>query len=112
MIFSATNSQFYFSDPSARNYTQRFYRAILLSRGYVAPPIPVVLGFGSAQPLTTNGFNLMLQGTIGSNYVIQASTDLVNWQTITNFVSTTSPVYFSDPAATNFSQRFYQVVMQ
>jgi hypothetical protein len=71
----------------------------------VAPP---VLSIGSVLPLTTNGFNLTLQAPIGSNYVIQASTDLINWQTITDFVSASWLTYFTDPAATHFPSRFYQ----
>ncbi len=72
----------------------------------VAPP---VLGTGTAPPLTTNGYNLMLQGPIGSNYVIQASGDLFNWQTFTNFSSINWLTYFSDPAAANYPCRFYRV---
>jgi hypothetical protein len=72
----------------------------------VAPP---VLSIGSVPPLTANGFNLMLQAPIGSNYVIQASTDFTIWQTMTNFVTTSWLTYFTDPAATNFPYRFYQV---
>ena len=68
-----------------------------------------VLGTGTAPPLTTNGFDLMLQGPIGSNYVIQASGDLFNWQAFTNFLSTSWLTYFNDPAATNYSYRFYRV---
>jgi hypothetical protein len=68
-----------------------------------------VLGTGTAPPLTTNGFNLMLQGPIGSNYVIQASGDLFNWQAFTNFSSTSWLTFFKDPAATNYPYRFYRV---
>ena len=71
--------------------------------------VPPVLGTGTAPPLTTNGFNLMLQGPMGSNYVIQASGDLFNWQTFTNFSSTSWLTYFNDPVATNFPHRFYRV---
>jgi hypothetical protein len=73
--------------------------------------VPPVLGFGSVPPLTANGFNLMLQGPIGSNYVIQASTNLVNWQTVTSFLSTTWLTYFNDIAATNSPYRFYRTIM-
>jgi hypothetical protein len=71
--------------------------------------VPPVLGTGAAPPLTTNGFSLMLQGPIGSNYVIQASGDLFNWQTFTNFASTSWLTYFNDLAATNYPYRFYRV---
>ena len=69
--------------------------------------VPPVIGVGPAPPLTTNGFNLMLQGPVGSNYVIQASTNLINWQTVTNFSSTSWLTYFNDPAASNYPCRFY-----
>jgi hypothetical protein len=71
--------------------------------------VPPVLGTGNAPPLTTNGFSLMLQGPIGSNYAIQASGDLLNWHTFTNFSSISWLTYFGDPAATNNSVRFYRV---
>jgi hypothetical protein len=75
------------------------------------PPFTIpVLGFGPTL-WNTNGFNLMLQGLIGSNFVIQSSTDFSNWMPLTNFVITSSPFYFSDSAATNFNQRFYRAVM-
>jgi hypothetical protein len=72
---------------------------------------PVMLGFGSTRPWTTNGFDFMLQGPIGFNYVIQASTNLLNWQPITNFVSTNSTTYFRDSTATNYGRRFYRAVV-
>jgi hypothetical protein len=104
LIFTCTNSPVSIVDPTAKNFSHRFYR--LVQGTFVAP---IMLGFGSAKALTTNGLYLMLQGTIGPNYVIQASTDLVHWQPITNFVSTNSPTYFTDLEATNYSRRFYRV---
>lgn len=71
--------------------------------------VPPVLGTGAAPPLTTNGFNLMLQGPVGSNYIIQTSGDLSNWLTFTNFSSTSWLLYFNDPAAINYPYRFYRV---
>jgi len=73
-------------------------------------PNPLVLGFGS--PVwNTNGLNLTLFGPIGSNYEVDFSTDLFTWFPSTNFLSTSSPFYFSVPTATNASQRFYRAVI-
>jgi len=104
LTFTCTNSPMPVADPTAKNFGRRFYRLV---QGTVLAPITI--GFGSAQPWTTHGLSLMLQGTMGQSYVIQASSNLVNWQPITNFVSTNWPVYFYDPTATNFAERFYRV---
>lgn len=69
-----------------------------------------LLGFGSTEPLTTNGFTLMLRGQTGSNYVIEASSNLLNWIPLTNFILSNPPMFFSDPSATNYKQRFYRAV--
>ena len=107
--FTCTNSPVYVVDPAAKNFSHRFYR---VAHGTLAIPVsPLVLGFKSPYPWTTNGLALMLQGPVGSNYVIQASTNLLTWLSITNFVSTNSPVYFDDPLATNCSRRFYRAVI-
>jgi hypothetical protein len=79
----------------------------------IANFVPNVPLLGFSTPLwNATGFNLTLQGPIGSNYEIDASTDLFNWLPLTNFTSTNSPQYFSDPTATNFNQQFYRALMQ
>jgi hypothetical protein len=98
----------YLVDPAAKSFSHRYYR---VAQGTLLVTVsPIVLGFGSPHPWTTNGLALMLQGPIGSNYVIQSSKDLSIWLSITNFVTTNSPYYFNDPLATNYNQRFYRAV--
>jgi len=104
--FTCTNFPMYLVDTNAMQYTSRFYRVAQFGASS-----SIWLGFGLAHPWTTNGLSLMLQGPVGSNYIIQASTDLINWQAITNFTTTNSPFYFYDPAATNYDHRFYRGVM-
>jgi uncharacterized repeat protein (TIGR03803 family) len=41
---------------------------------------------------------------------ILASTDLSNWITLTNFSTTTNPVFFEDASSTNYPYRFYRAV--
>jgi hypothetical protein len=72
---------------------------------------PVILGTASPQPLTANGLNLSLQGAVGSNYLIEASTDLTSWTPILYFPTTNSLFYFTDPTATNSNMKFYRAVM-
>jgi hypothetical protein len=105
--FVDTNPPVTIYDPDAAKYRWRFYRIGPMS---VAPAI--TLSLNSGQLFGSNGINFALYSLPGLNYEIEASTNLVNWTTITNFVSTNSTFYFSDPAAKNFKQRFYRAVMQ
>jgi hypothetical protein len=73
----------------------------------------VTLGIGSPA-LGSNGFNMVLGGTAGTNYLIEATSDLsnpTNWQPIMYFPMPYSPFSFTDPAATNFTQRFYRATV-
>jgi hypothetical protein len=55
---------------------------------------------------TTNGlFQVSGAGTSGQTYVVQTSTNLANWQTISTNVA---PIQFTDPA-TNLPARFYRL---
>jgi hypothetical protein len=106
--FTCTNSPMTLTDPMAGNYKCRFYRV-----GPAGAPQALSLGIGLPKAWTTNGLQLALCGPLGSNYLIQASTDLVNWQTLTNFTTLTiSPLYFCDSAATNYNHRFYRARIQ
>jgi len=73
--------------------------------------MPITLGVSPLAMSGTNGFNMMLAGSVNSNYLIEASTDLVNWTPIVYLTSTNSSFYFTDPSATNFNRRFYRAVM-
>jgi len=62
--------------------------------------------------MTTNGFKIQLSGPTGSNVVVQASTDLKNWTSIsTNLVSGGSASY-TDTSATNRVFRYYRAYVK
>ena len=45
----------------------------------------------------------------GTNYTIQASTDMIHWSDVFDFTfGTSGPVLFTDPTATNYPVRFYR----
>ena len=61
---------------------------------------------------TIGGFNLAFYGTVGSNYIFQASSNLVNWATLQSFSCTNNIMIFRDTSATGFARRFYQIKPQ
>ncbi|MCU0786037.1 MAG: DNRLRE domain-containing protein, partial [Verrucomicrobia bacterium] len=79
----------------------------------------VATGFaGVSQPLTlgmvrgTNGAPLLeLTGAAGYTYLVQTSTNLVDWAPTALLVNTNGTIFFADPTATNYSRRFYQALM-
>lgn len=74
------------------------------------PPAPPQL----TSLIYTNGqFSLMLTGTIGTNYIIQVSTNLAvnNWIAVVTNTATNGMFNFTDMKATNKS-RFYRAVQQ
>jgi hypothetical protein len=106
LSFACTNGVTDVFDPDAKNLSSRFYR--------LAPPAAVPglkLGLGSAQPLSSSGLDLVLFSLPGLEYRIDASGDLLNWATVTNFVSTNSTMHFTDSSATNYTRRFYRAVV-
>jgi pectate lyase len=58
----------------------------------------------------SNGtFSLTINGNSGPDYIVQASTNLVDWVNIFTNHSPVPPFVWSDTAASNFSKRFYRV---
>ena len=47
-------------------------------------------------------------GIIHRTNAIEASANLTNWLVLTNILNKTGRIQFTDPAATNHSQRFYR----
>lgn len=72
--------------------------------GTTSTPPPDIL----SAPLYSGGwYSFYVNGVLGNSYVIQASTNLVNW---TSLETNTSPFMFVDTNANQFNQRFYQAV--
>ena len=60
----------------------------------------------------SNGqFSITANGSAGPDYVIQSSSNLVNWSTATNLISPTIPVRWTDPNAASPRQNFYRVLL-
>jgi hypothetical protein len=86
----------------------------VLAGNYVVQSQPATLGVGSPA-IDTNGFHMTLNGPLGSNYVIMATSTLsdpTSQQAILFFSPTNMPFSFAVPMVTNASQIFYWVLMQ
>jgi len=59
-----------------------------------------------------NQLQLGFMGVTGSNYVLQATTNLTTWTPIATNTAVTNGFDFFDPAATSFPLRFYRVRQQ
>ncbi len=65
--------------------------------------------FTSWRLLSDGTFEAQFNVASGTNYTIQASTDLVHWSDLLDFTFENSgPVLFTDPSSTNFPHRFYR----
>ena len=99
---------FLFVDRDKSIYQRRFYRARLYAGALPGPAIDLSTG---ALSFPTNPFGFDLCGVAGQTAVIEASTNLLIWMPLATNRLGTDPLYFSDPASTNLSQRFYRAVL-
>jgi hypothetical protein len=67
------------------------------------------LTLGTPERLTDGSFRGLVQGGVSNEmYVIEVSTNLINWATSSSIRITNSSTPFNDPSATNSPRRFYR----
>ncbi len=101
---TATNGVFIFIDPNIASFSKRFYRATLA----VTPPGKITI---TSIGLTNVNHSLIIAtGSVDVIYTIQASPDLITWQTIGTATAGTNGMFnFQDPNIASFSRRFYRI---
>lgn len=67
-------------------------------------PIPGIAGLPVR---TSKGVSISFTGQAGSNYIIQASTDLVNWVSLETNVT---PYTYTDTNTSRYKRRFYRAI--
>jgi hypothetical protein len=60
----------------------------------------------------SNHFGFHVNAGPGEAIVVEVSTNLVDWITVTTSTVWAPPFYFADPGPTNFQSRFYRVRLQ
>jgi PA14 domain-containing protein/chitobiase/beta-hexosaminidase-like protein/Big-like domain-containing protein len=66
----------------------------------------------TSQGFSNNIFHLSFLGAPGSNYVLEASTNLINWTPLFTNMAPSNLFDLYDAGASNFSSRFYRVLQQ
>ena len=64
-----------------------------------------------AQGFSNGLFTFSVSGIAGPNYIVQASTNLVDWQSIFTNVSPVPPFLWMDGDTASFNQRFYRILL-
>jgi hypothetical protein len=73
-------------------------------------PSAGTLSIPSPKVIANSGFQLHVTGQAGQLFLIQASTDLVNWTSLAQVTSTNNGLDWADPNSTSFSTRFYRAI--
>jgi len=66
----------------------------------------------SASKMSSNGFNVQFSGPTGSNLVIEASSDMINWSPVYTNVLTGGSISYTDAAAKSVSRRYYRAKLK
>ncbi len=75
----------------------------------VTEPKPNTLGARFTSPQAPRFPALCLGGFLGRNYVLEATTNYVDWVTVTNIASTNMVTQFVDTQSPGFSARYFRV---
>jgi hypothetical protein len=94
---------------TASVFEANFNNSVEASARFTAQPL---VFFTSEDFTTGNVFQLGCSGATNINYVLEATTNFVNWVPINTNMSSTNPFSLVDPDATNFPYRFYRVLQQ
>ena len=73
---------------------------------------PTITGIAAGSAMVTKGFKIQFSGPTGSNLVIQASTDMKHWTSISTNVITGGSVTVTDAAALTMPGRYYRAKLK
>jgi len=103
--FQLTNS----ATVTVNAWESGYTNSIATSAWFAVQP-PVV--FTGAYAVTNGGLAFQVAGVAGQSYVLQTSTDLVNWVSLSTNMAAATPFYLLDPAAPAGQWRFYRACQQ
>jgi hypothetical protein len=75
-------------------------------------PLTTPVLFRNADGSASDPFGFKIQAGIGRLVTVQASTDLVNWVSVSTNTMSAESISFVDPMAANYPARFYRALSQ
>ena len=87
------------------------YGAFIPTNSTVTVALPVILSAPQITASKTN-FAFLLSGPVGSNYVLQVSTNLLNWNPVSTSAIPVSGTITVTNAINGFNRRFYRAYLQ
>ena len=100
---TAESSLLQFIDLDAHQYPYRYYRAL---------PVALAGDWSAATPGANGALRWSLNGLDGRTYVVEMSTNLVQWTGIATNVATGGRFEFTDPEPRLYRQRFFRARSQ
>ena len=71
--------------------------------------LPQIQAITASSGLQTNQFGFNIQWASGQSVVVEACTNILDWQPVETNTLTTGTSYFNDPQWTNYPSRFYRI---
>ena len=92
---------------SAGAFETNYVNSVAASALFLVQPLQF-----TAEMFSNGLFQLQFLGAAGSNYVLQASPDLLHWTPLATNPATANGLKFVDPNSGNYPSRFYRVLQQ
>jgi len=92
---------------AASAFAPGYNNSVAVSALFLVQPVAF-----TSQGFTNQIFQLGFTGIPGSNYVLQATTNLVTWTSLATTTAVSNQFNLYDLQATNFPRRFYRVLQQ
>jgi len=102
---STENALLEFVDPHAGNFPKRFYRALVCDGASG-------LQIGTITQLPDGRVQFDFTGALGRSYIIQASTNLTDWQDMSTVPATATVLSYTNAAGPGQPYRFFRVKSQ